>query len=256
MIVVLPTLLVIALVQFPDECRYEAERSAQTNASGATLLDLRADAGSLQVIGRPGLTEVRVRARACASSQALLEQLRVTANRSGSVVAVETAEIERDWDWSEEYARLDLVVEVPGGIAARMRDGSGEASVRGVGELDIEDGSGELRIEDVAGALNVDDGSGELSIRNVRGNVEILDGSGEIDVFDVTGSVTVRDGSGTIRVDRIGGSLRVLDDGSGQVEANGVGGDLEVRAGRFERIHYADVRGSVNLPPPRRRGRH
>jgi hypothetical protein len=255
MTAVLPTLLAIALLQVPGDCRYEAERSARSDANGATQLDLRAGAGSLQVIGRPGLTEVRVRARACASSQQLLEQLRVTANRSGSTVAVETAEIEHDWDWSGEYARLDMVVEVPVGIAARMRDGSGEASIRGVGELTIQDGSGELRIDDVAGALSVEDGSGELSIRNVRGNVDILDGSGEVEAIDVTGSVTVRDGSGTIRVDRIGGNVRVLDDGSGEVDATGVGGDLEVRAGRFERIRYADVRGTVNLPPPRRRGR-
>jgi DUF4097 and DUF4098 domain-containing protein YvlB len=254
MVVVLPALLILALSQSTDPCRHEAERSARINASAADVLRLVARAGSLDVQGRPGLTEVRVRGRACASSAALLDDLQLETRRAAGEVVVEVAEIDYGFS-SNQYARLDLVLEVPQGMAADIRDGSGHAELRGLGRLTVEDGSGSLRIEDIAGPLRVHDGSGELYVRRVRGDVDIEDGSGEIDVAEVIGSVTISDGSGSISATAISGAVRVREDGSGTVTAIDVGGDLEVRGTRSERIHYRDVRGEIDVPAPRRKRR-
>jgi hypothetical protein len=219
-----------AAAQSRDPCRYEAERSANLEAGGSDRLVLIARAGSLRVEGRSGLTRVQVRGHACASSEDLLEQLQLESGRTGGVVRVEVPEIDDD-DWNvgrERYARLDLVIEVPEGMAAEVEDGSGEAVLRGLGRLRIVDGSGELTIEDVAGDLDIEDGSGEITIRGVQGDVTVDDGSGEVDVARVTGSVRIADGSGSITVDDVSGDLTVRDDGSGSIRHSGVRGRVDV----------------------------
>jgi len=43
--------------------------------------------------------------------------------------------------------------------------------------------------------------------------------------------------------------------GSGGGSVRDVDGDLVVTDGRRERIRYSDIRGTLDLPPARRRGR-
>lgn len=239
--------------QNAGQCRHEAERSATVDASGARRLLVRAGAGSLRIEGRPGLSTVRVRGRACASSADLLEQLRLSARRDGDEVVVEADRRDQDgWNFrGNEYARLDLVMEVPARMAADIDDGSGEIELRNLGTLEIEDGSGEIvgdelhgdvrihdgsgsiRLADVTGALTIEDGSGEIDLRNIGGAIDIDDGSGEIEIHGARRNVRIRDASGSIDVSDIGGDFIVTDDGSGN-------------------INYDDVRGRVDIPRKRR----
>lgn len=245
-----PTLVV---GQSYDDCRFEAQRSARVDAGGARLVEVAARSGSLEVVGRAGLSEVRVRGRACASSQSLLDALQIETRRSAGTVRVQIPEIEYDGSYERRYARLDLIIEVPAGIAGDIADGSGSTIISGLGQLSVSDGSGDLQISDIRGPVTIHDGSGGIRLERVRGDVEIHDGSGEIDVREITGSVTVSDGSGSIRALGVSGSVRVAADGSGSVEVDDVGGDLIVDAGRYERIRFAGVRGTVDIPQPRRR---
>lgn len=155
-----------------DDCEYAAERSAMVAATGATRVRIGAKAGSLRVEGRPDLTDVRVRGRACASDEELLAGIGVTADRSGGEVRVEVEVPEaRSGFFRNAYARLDLVIEVPAGIGADIRDSSGEIEVRNTGAVEVQDGSGELTIEDVTGSVRIDDGSGEIMLFGIGGNV-------------------------------------------------------------------------------------
>ena len=56
------------MAQDYDECRHEAQRSANVDARGARRLLVGAGSGSLKIEGKPGLTTVRITGRACASS--------------------------------------------------------------------------------------------------------------------------------------------------------------------------------------------
>ena len=219
-----------------DECRYSADRSADISAAGLSALDLSAGAGSLRIVGRSDISTVKVRARACASSRAMLDELQLKSRRTGSTYHVETVAPENNRWEDDGYARLELVIEVPASMTARVSDGSGEAHIEGIAALDIDDGSGELEISNISGDVKVDDGSGEISITDVNGSVRIDDGSGEITIRGVGGDVTISDGSGSIDVSRVGRDFTVSSDGSGDIE-------------------QSDVRGRVRIPSDSRSAR-
>ena len=215
---------------------FTAPRNATVDARGARQLTVEAKAGELRIRGVDGLTEVRVRATARASSRALLAEIQLVARREGNAIVVR-ADIpdwpsDRGYD-DDHYRGLDLVLEVPRGIAADVQDGSGGLEIRGVGALTLVDGSGEIDVEDVASA-RITDGSGELRLRDVRGNVRITDGSGAIDVSRVKGDVVV------------------TNDGSGGMDVRDVAGDFVVEGGRGRGIRYSDVRGRVRVPQDER----
>jgi DUF4097 and DUF4098 domain-containing protein YvlB len=219
-----------ALAPLPrQECEFAAERSANIAGSASDVLDLVARAGSLRVEGRPGLREVRVRGRACASSNNLLDQLVLETRRSGDRVRVEVPDIDDGRSFfGNNYARLDLVIEVPEGMEAEVTDGSGEAEFTGLGRLNLTDGSGSLYLANMLGDVRIEDGSGEIEIVEVDGNVYIDDGSGEISVRNVAGSVTVNDGSGSIRVADVRGDFTVESDGSGGITHRNVSGAVDI----------------------------
>ena len=216
---------------------YTAARTADVDARGARRLEVEGRSGTLRIEGVDGLSQVRVRGTARASRREWLDAIRLVARRDGDVVVVR-ADIP-DWntrdDWSDgnNTRSLDLVLEVPRGMAADVVDGSGELEIRGVGALDLRDGSGEVEVEDV-GSARIEDGSGEVRVRGVRGDLRVNDGSGDILASGVRGSVTV-------------GSA-----GSGSVDVRDVGGDFTIEEGRGRGVTYRDVRGQVRIPADHR----
>jgi DUF4097 and DUF4098 domain-containing protein YvlB len=111
-------------------------------------------------------------------------------------------------------------------------------------DVEVDDGSGEVKIEQINGNIQVDDGSGEITIRDIQGDVDIDDGSGTTVVKDVTGSVTVQDGSGTIKVTEIGKNVKVSD-GSGSIYIDGVGGDVIIKDDGSGSVNIQNVQGKV-----------
>jgi hypothetical protein len=233
--------------QEPDECRHEAQRSATLNADGARLLSVGAGSGSLKITGKPGINQVIIRGRACASHADLLPSITLDANRRGNDIVVEANHRDRNNDWRDnEYARLDVTIEVPARMAAEIADGSGSIDISNLGavriddgsgdivgndlhgDLRIEDGSGSIRLIDVAGRVNIDDGSGGISLRNIGGAIDIDDSSGEISVRVARSSVRISDSSGDIDVVDVDGDFTVVDDSSGSIDHDNVRGRVDV----------------------------
>jgi hypothetical protein len=230
---------------------YDDPRSARVDARGATRIVILGRAGWLRVEGKDGTSEVVAEGMARAPRRDLLEEIKLTGTREGSVVriVVDMPDMKnRNWssDWDEGPA-LDLTVTVPRNIPVEIEDSSGELRVTGTAELDVDDNSGDVTIRDIGGALRVRDGSGGLEIENVRGDVTVDDGSGEIDVRDVTGSVSLRDGSGSITAHGIGGTVHVQRDGSGGIRVVDVGGDFIVDRSRKRGVSYSGVKGKVRV---------
>ncbi len=242
-----------------QDCEYEAERSVELSVSAGDRLVLTAGSGSLEIVGREGLDQVRVVGRVCTSHEEWIDELDVRGERRGSDAVIETVYPDRD-NWRDlfrgrSYARIDLTVEVPAGMAADIEDSSGQMNLQGLGDLRVDDSSGEIVIEGSSGSVWIDDSSGGIDITGVMGDVEIDDGSGEIRVADVGGSVMVSDGSGEVEVESVTGNVIIRDDGSGSIEVDGVGGDFVVRSDGSGSIHHDNVDGNVEIPRNKRGGR-
>lgn len=243
-----------------DDCDHTAPREASLDASGATRVVIDAGAGSLEVRGVPG-SEVHARGTACASREALLDEIRLVADRRGDTLHLETR-FPRNYHGT---ARLDLEVDIPAGLPVAIDDGSGSTKVRGVAALTLHDGSGSITVSDVAGAVDIedgsgsiellgvggdvtiDDGSGSIDVRGAGGKVRIDDGSGEITVRDVDGDVSVEDGSGSMEITGVGGSVVVEEDGSGDIRVEDVRGDFRVLDDGSGSVDYARIDGQVSI---------
>lgn len=239
-----------------DQCEVRRTVELDLPGSGIQLLDITAKAGSLDVVGDPGVRGIQVEATLCASDDERAEGLDVTLDRSGSRAVLETVFPEnRNRGWRNGYAKIDLVVSMPAGMDTRIVDGSGHANVSGTGDLNIDDGSGHLELHEIGGELNVEDGSGHVEIYDVAGGIHLEDGSGTITISGVEGSVTLDDGSGNVEIEDVRENVTVTDKGSGRIEVRDVAGDLSVSGTRRERIRYDNISGTLDLPEPRRRGR-
>ena len=244
-------------VDFGDSgsCDFQVERRVALSASAAQLLRLSAGSGELSVEGREGLDRVQAVGRACASDQAYLDDLQISLDRDGDGIVLSAHYPERSGrsNWrGNDYARIDLAVEVPLNMAVDLEDSSGSMEIRGTGALTIDDSSGEIRVVDAAGPVTIDDSSGGISVHGVRGDVEIDDGSGEVILSDITGSVRLRDGSGSLDVEQVTRNVVVDRDGSGSISVRDVGGDFQVRADGSGGIRYSGVAGAVDVPVKKR----
>ena len=235
--------LACRMVVAGNDCSHTAPRQATVDASGVTRLVLEAGAGSLEIHGASGLTEVRAHGTACASRESTLDSIQIDAERRGDTVYVTT----RIPDVHYGSAALDLSLEVPSNLAVEGHDGSGSTTIRSVASLDFRDGSGSLEISDVAGRARIHDGSGSLTVLGVGGDLEIDDGSGSIEVKGVSGNVLLNDGSGSMTVANVDGDVTVDDDGSGGIEITHVGGSVLVRNDGSGSIDVRDVQGDFTV---------
>ena len=232
LIVVALVVGVVSALEAQWGSRYSEERTAQLDARNVRVVRIEARAGGLRVVGRTGVDEVRVRGTARANAERWLQDIQIVAERRGDEVRI--VAVIPDLDWRRSLGNveraLDLVIELPAGVAVDVSDTSGDVAISGTGDVDVEDSSGNVRIESVAGDVRVRDGSGEVEIRDVAGNVTVRsDGSGDLNIYDVRRSVLVEeDGSGDITVRRVGGSFTVRRDGSGGIHSTSVEGTISV----------------------------
>jgi hypothetical protein len=223
-----PLALVLPSLAFAwgNDCKVSEARQADADAGGATKVRVEAKAGELRIMGEEGLSEVQARGTACAKNEKTLAKVQLRAERSGDEIHV-VAEVPDGWG---DDGRLDMELRVPASLAVEVEDGSGEIEIDNVASLRLKDGSGEIEVTGVRGSVVVEDGSGSIEILDVAGDVIIEnDGSGEIVVRGVGQDVRVeRDGSGSIRVEDVGGSFTVDRDGSGSIEHAGVEGEVDI----------------------------
>jgi hypothetical protein len=208
-------------------CDETAPRRATLSAAGASRIVVIGRAGSLKVRGQRG-SEVVASGTACASDKALLDEIQLTATRRGTEIEVEAVIPERKGFFGN--ASLDFEVALPSNVP-----------------IVVKDGSGSLRVSDVA-SLEITDGSGGMEVHNVGGNLKVRDGSGEMRIEDVSGDVVIVDGSGSIDIRGVQRSVRIAADGSGGIDVSDVRGDFIVERDGSGGVDYARVAGRVSIP--------
>jgi hypothetical protein len=251
-----------------EDCTHTARRTANQAGPDIQRVVVEARAGDLIVRGGSS-RDVTVDGKACASSAALLEDIKVEIRRDGDTVYVRAVLPDLSGGiFGSRYAYLDLSIGVPKTATLKIDDSSGDMHVSDVQSADIHDSSGDQTIERIAGDLEVDDSSGEIKVVDVGGGLRLKDSSGDIDVNKVQGDVQVTvDSSGDLDIRHVTGGVHILSDSSGDIEiadvkrdvlidddssggirVTDVGGNFTVGSDGSGGIHYDRVTGSVRVP--------
>lgn len=244
-VLVMSALLTASLAS--AQCAHSATHDLSTELEGVTTVRVESRAGDVVVVGHTDTDTLRAVGSACASSRAYLEDIQLDVVRTDTTLTLRA--VTPMLMGFLVYARLDLVVDLPSGVALEIDDGSGDVSVRGVSSLRLTDASGDVVASDLGNVTVVEDGSGAMSFVDVTGNVDILaDDSGDIKVERVGGSVRIgRDGSGEIDVRSVDGDVFVDEDRSGEIEIHDVGNDVHVRDDGSGGILIRAVGGNVTI---------
>ena len=227
---------------------YSEVRNLELDASGLSDLFIDAGAGALIVNGVEGSNEIVVVATIIVDEEdedearKLIEKrLRLDIERDGNRAKLK-AGFKTGWGW-DGGAAIDLDVRMPAQLALSVDDGSGSIKVNGIaGTVSIDDGSGPIELAN-SGNVDIDDGSGSIKLENT-GGVKIDDGSGSITIVGAAGDVYVEDGSGTIDIKSVQGSVTV-DDGSGDIVIDDVEHDLIIEEEGSGSLRYTNVRGAI-----------
>lgn len=221
-------------LRIADDSQLLDGRQERFDAASLRSVRLEVEAGSLVVMGNPDSSEVSCRAEFHGPDASSLPQLELTHSQRGDRLVIRART-------GRSKGRIDLHLRIPSGLDLEVDDGSGSIRIESVdgrvsiddgsgsitladlgGGLRLSDGSGSIRAERVRGSVRIDDGSGSILLREADGDVEISDGSGSISVHRVAGDVVVRDGSGSIQVRDVDGRFHLASDGSGSVSASGI----------------------------------
>jgi hypothetical protein len=227
---------------------YTEVRNLELDASGLSGMFIDAGAGAMVVSGDGSSNEIVVVATIIVDGDDPEEAAKFIEDRlrleltSDSDRAELMVGFNPGWGWGGNAA-VDLDVRIPARFDLEIDDGSGPVKIHDVkGSVRIDDGSGTIEVAN-SGAVDIDDGSGSISLENT-GAVKIDDGSGSITIVAAAGDVYVEDGSGTIDIRSVGGSVTV-DDGSGDIEIDDVEQDLVIEEEGSGSLRYTNVRGSV-----------
>jgi hypothetical protein len=232
--VIVLTMFVAGLALAADD-GYEEERELALDSRGIDMLNIDNGAGSMEITGVSGASEITVTATVLVpgrnddKARKKIEDDLVLILEKKSDVAVLKAYFEEGGLLSfGDNASVSLVVNMPEGMHLEVDDGSGSIKISNVrGDVMLDDGSGSIDMVDVGGEVEIEDGSGSISVRTVGGDISINDGSGSIKVRGVAGTVTVDDGSGSIDVSDVEEDLIIVDDGSGGLDFSNIAGRVE-----------------------------
>ncbi|WP_197043194.1 DUF4097 family beta strand repeat-containing protein [Saccharothrix sp. NRRL B-16314] len=113
---------------------------------------------------------------------------------------------------------VDYEVTVPSkDVRITGTNDSGDVRLEGVAEVEVEIGSGNATVRDVAGVVRVDIGSGDLDVAGVGGDSQTLIHSGNARLADMRGAVTVDSSSGDVEVHTAAAVSVRAESGSGNL---------------------------------------
>jgi len=225
-------LTLILLAVNAQASTYREKRELNMAANGIQVLDISCGAGTLVIEGNAQKdievdAEIEIKGVSDKKAKAFIkDKIELSLERKGTVAFLKS-NINNGF-WESKNAQVNLIVTLPPHI-----------------HLEVDDGSGSIRLRHMDSEVNVKDGSGSIDVIDTKGNLAIVDASGSIDVRNIQGDVTIKDGSGSISADNIGGDLTLMD-GSGSIEVKGVQGSVLVNDGSGS-IDIHDVQKDVTI---------
>jgi hypothetical protein len=231
------TILILVMftanLAYADRGDIEEVRNLELDARSISGIEIESRAGSLEVTGDSGSDRVLVTAVISVPGNSEEKAGRIIANdlvlsleKKGETAVLKGYFDESSSGWGESPS-VRLEVRVPGRFTLTVDDSSGSITVNDVaGNIAIDDSSGSIQMEQVGGSIDIMDSSGSISVVGVGDDLSIEDGSGSIKVRDVAGTVTIDDGSGSISVKNVKQDLVILSAGSGSVKYANIQGRI------------------------------
>lgn len=233
------------------KCAFSAEREAAVGIEGVIRVIVSSGAGDLHLVGTPDARRIVARGRACASTQVLLDTLRLEVRREGDIVYIAAGRRNdsKVITIGNAYAQLDVGIALPANLPVEARDSSGDFHARGTAQLQLDDSSGDVEVHD-AGRVEIKDSSGNVKVADTRGDVTVtFDGSGDINFSNIGGNAEVgSDGSGDIRIVGVKGNVLIGADGSGDILVEDVGGDFTLGSDGSGDVLTKNIAGKVSVP--------
>ena len=231
---------------------HEEVKNLKISSEGIELLEIECGAGFLEVVGHDALGNIEVKAEIILDGQSpekakdfIRKRVELTLEKRGNR-AVLISKIDSSgsiFSWGNKV--INLTVNLPKNMDLDVDDGSGSIIIENIrGNIDMEDGSGTLEIKDVTGDMNIEDGSGIIDIENIDGNIDIDDNSGEIRAEKISGEISIDDGSGSINIKDVEGPVTVSD-GSGSINIDGVEKDVIIKDDGSGGVKIRNVKGKV-----------
>jgi hypothetical protein len=143
----------------------------------------------------------------------------------------------------------DVVVRISAPLGADLKCRSGSADIEGRGQLgavDVETGSGEVRLDDLSGDAKVSAASGDIDIKSVAGEAKINAASGDIEIQSVGRDARINSASGDIQLREVGGEVHV-NSASGDVTVRAVGAGGSINTASGDQQIDAVEQGSLSL---------
>lgn len=195
-----------------------------------TEIALDQRAGDLVIVGEDDsdavrlVVELRTHRASTSSDERAKDALRIGLEREGRDIGRLLAGLHRP----PAGYYVDVTAFVPSSIHMEVEDGSGDVLIENIASLRIDDDSGDMDIVGIAGDLAISDDSGDLVAEHIGGSVRIDDDSGDIVLTDVGGDVELDDDSGDIVIEDAAGIV-TIDDRSGDIVVIGAK-DVDVRS--------------------------
>lgn len=249
-LVLLP-LLLIPLMAAADECRYSAPRNLHDDLAGVRGVQIELHSHDMHLVGSGGSRALDITGRACASSEAKLSNLQVTSHREGDQLIIDVGgnnNIDVSF-FGVSYENLDLQIQLPSTMPVTVNTGSGDAYVSGLNQVDAQTGSGDLHINNIAGAVSVTAGSGDVEIADIGSLRAGSVGSGDVKALGVRSDVHIGSvGSGDVVLDKVDGNVDVGTLGSGDLTVRNVRGNLTVGAKGSGDVTHSNIGGKISVP--------
>jgi DUF4097 and DUF4098 domain-containing protein YvlB len=252
---VLLILLIVLLVFAATAETVEKEKRLTLTAEGIESIRIDCGSGYLKIKGVEGLKQIEVEASLVVKGidddeieGFMKDRVTLKLEKRGSKAKL-TSKVDSGGFSSlfrSRHAHIDLEVRVPKKMDLDIDDGSGYIKISDIGgNIQLDDGSGSIEVRDVEGNVEIDDGSGSIDLENIGGNVKVEDGSGSIELDKAGGDVSIDDNSGSISVYRVKGSVEV-DDGSGGIVIDGVDKDVYIKRAGSGSLSIRNVKGKVS----------
>lgn len=215
------------------------------DSTGPIRIDVRVEAGSIEVEARATETTVEVDPRDDLA-ESMMGDVRVELR--GGELAVETPRKRGIRFRTPEFA---VRIVCPEGSGLLARTASADVTTRGrLGSLEVKTASGDVEAEDVDGETRLNTASGDVSIDRARGPVVLNSASGDLSIRHadgrlaarlVSGDVTVGESADAVEINSVSGDIRLERVAGGSVDFNSVSGDAEITIASGAAV-YMDVR--------------